>query len=72
MHAAPFPGMIAFVILLFLAQYALMAAIRLRNDSPRLQHLQFLFYHGLYLDELFTRMTFRIWPPSPTTSLKGS
>jgi NAD(P)H-quinone oxidoreductase subunit 5 len=72
MHAAPFPGMIAFVILLFLAQYALMAAIRLRNDSPRLQHLQFLFYHGLYLDELFTRATFRIWPPSSSTSIKGS
>jgi hypothetical protein len=49
-----------------------MAAIRLRNDSPRLQHLQFLFYHGLYLDELFTRATFRIWPPSSSTSIKGS
>jgi NAD(P)H-quinone oxidoreductase subunit 5 len=72
MHAAPYPGMIPFVILLFLGQYAMMAAIRLHKDSPRLQQLQFLLYHGLYLDEIFTRATFRIWPPCPASTPKES
>lgn len=54
--------LVAFVILAFLGQYALLAWIRLSPASRAVRRLHALLYHGLYLDELFSWATFKIWP----------
>lgn len=54
--------LITLVGLAFLIQYAVMAWIRLNPLSHRVRRLHALLYHGLYLDEIFSWATFKIWP----------
>lgn len=65
---APAPALwlvaIAGFALLFAAQVALASAPRGRLARA----LQPALFAGLYLDELFTRLTFRLWPPAPVRS----
>ena len=46
----------------FVAIYCLQAWLRLAPQSPLSRRLFPAFYGGLFLDEAFTRVTFRIWP----------
>lgn len=59
------------LVVLFIAQ-----TIVQTNPGGRLaQFLQPHFFSGLYIDEWFTRMTFRLWPPRldrPTAVSRGS
>lgn len=54
-----------------IVQFAVKAALALRPDGRFARALYPWLFAGLYLDERFTRMTFRIWPPRlqrPTTA----
>ena len=42
---------------------ALQATLRLRPEGKLARALHPWLFSGLYLDELFTRLTFRLWPP---------
>ena len=53
---------IAFVTTSFLAVFTLQAIVQSRPTGPIARRLYPAFYAGLFLDEIFTRMTFRIWP----------
>ena len=58
--------LIAGFVLLFVAQMIL----EHRPDSGLARALRPRLFAGFYLDEIFTRLTFRIWPPRrPTTAL---
>lgn len=59
---SPVTGSVAFVLTAFLLTYCLLVWIRLFPRSPAVQRLHALLYHGLYLDEVFTFLTLRIWP----------
>jgi NAD(P)H-quinone oxidoreductase subunit 5 len=37
--------------------------LRFRPRAPRAREIYALLFAGLYLDEIFTRLTFRVWPP---------
>jgi NAD(P)H-quinone oxidoreductase subunit 5 len=58
--------LLALIGLLFGALFALQAAIRVRPQAPALQRLHPWFFGGLFLDEWFTRTTFRVWPAKHT------
>jgi NAD(P)H-quinone oxidoreductase subunit 5 len=62
--ASPKPSLpaIAFVTISFLAVFTLQAIVQSRPTGPIARRLYPTFYAGLFLDEIFTRMTFRIWP----------
>lgn len=62
--AEPMRGAVAWVVAVFLVQYAIYAATRISPDHPALKRLHVFLYHGLYLDEIFTRLAFLIWPPN--------
>jgi NAD(P)H-quinone oxidoreductase subunit 5 len=47
----------------FLVLFALKASLALRPDGPFTRALYPWLFAGLYLDEWFTRFTFRVWPP---------
>jgi len=53
-----------FVLGAFLLNYVMVATIRLRPRNQLVRHLHDYMYHGLYLDELFTYVTLKIWPLS--------
>ena len=53
-----------FVLGAFLLNYAMVALIRLRPRNQFVRRLHDYMYHGLYLDELFTYVTLKIWPLS--------
>ena len=54
---------LGFVTLVFLALYAVQATIAVRPTGRFARALYPAFFAGLYLDELCTRLTFRLWPP---------
>ena len=56
------PGLMAWVVLSFGALFVLQTWIRSRPQSRLARGLYPWFYAGLYLDEWFTRLSFRIWP----------
>ncbi|NDV61504.1 NADH-quinone oxidoreductase subunit L [Puniceicoccales bacterium CK1056] len=58
----PSPVAVGFVLVAFLLTYGLLMWIRLNPRTPAVQRLHALLYHGLYLDEIFTFLTLRIWP----------
>jgi NAD(P)H-quinone oxidoreductase subunit 5 len=62
--ASPKPSLpaIGFVIVSFLAVFTLQAIVQSRPAGSIARRLYPAFYAGLFLDEIFTRMTFRIWP----------
>lgn len=47
----------------FLGLFALKSALQRRPEGALAQRLHPWLFSGLYLDELFTRLTFRVWPP---------
>lgn len=49
----------------FLALFWIQAAVRVRPMGGIATRLYPWFYAGFYLDELFTRATFRLWPAKP-------
>ena len=61
-------------LLLFVGLYLLQALILARPQGALSQRLYPLAFAGFYLDEYFTRLTFRLWPvrsPQPLTSPTG-
>ena len=59
---ATVPELIAVMLVCFAALFAVQALIRARPDGVVSQRLYPWFYAGLFLDELVTRSTFRLWP----------
>jgi NAD(P)H-quinone oxidoreductase subunit 5 len=55
-------GQLAVVVLGFGALFTLQGWVRARPDGALARRLYPWFYGGLFLDELFTRATFRLWP----------
>ena len=61
-------GLVAWVITCFAGLFVVQAAVRLRPRGLLARKLYPWLFAGLYLDELFTRLTFRVWParvPAP-------
>ena len=56
------PGLWSWVLLCFGALFVLQTWIRSRPQSRLARRLYPWFYAGLYLDEWFTRLSFRVWP----------
>jgi NAD(P)H-quinone oxidoreductase subunit 5 len=59
---------LAWVMLCFTLLFAMQCLIRARPHGAVASSLYPWFYAGLYLDEWFTRMTFRIWPAKLSSS----
>ena len=60
--AAPSMGLVAWVLGCFGLLFVLQGAVRIRADGAIARMLYPWLFSGLYLDELFTRLTFRLWP----------
>jgi NAD(P)H-quinone oxidoreductase subunit 5 len=56
------PALAAWSLLVFLALYAAQAGILMRQHAAPASRSYEWIYAGLYLDERFTRLTFRLWP----------
>ncbi|HET9133604.1 MAG TPA: hypothetical protein VFN90_04830, partial [Gemmatimonadales bacterium] len=52
------------VIVAFLALYAVQATVLSRPTGRVARALYPACFAGFYLDEIFTRLTFRLWPPA--------
>ena len=62
-------GILVFVLVCFALLYLVQGIVR-RDPSGRLATALYpWFYAGLYMDELFTRGTFRIWPTKQTAQV---
>jgi NAD(P)H-quinone oxidoreductase subunit 5 len=61
--AQPVAGTIVFALVCFSLQYVIFIAEKVNPGHPRLRLFQAYLFHGLYLDELFTRVTLLVWPP---------
>ena len=62
---APSPanmGLVVWVIGCFLLLFVLQGAVRARPQGALSRKLYPWLFAGLYLDEVFTRLTFRVWP----------
>jgi NAD(P)H-quinone oxidoreductase subunit 5 len=62
---APNVALAVWSLLLFVVLYALQALVWLRPRAFAGKGLYEWIYAGLYLDERFTRLTFRLWPARP-------
>jgi NAD(P)H-quinone oxidoreductase subunit 5 len=60
--AAPPMELVAWVLGCFGLLFVLQGAVRIRPDGAIARTLYPWLFAGLYLDELFTRLTFRLWP----------
>jgi NAD(P)H-quinone oxidoreductase subunit 5 len=69
--AAPWP-LTALALLLLLGLYLLQALILARPNGAVAQRLYPLAFAGFYLDEHFTRLTFRLWPVRTSTPLSSA
>ena len=49
-------------LLVFVALYAAQVAVSMRRPAASASPFYDWIYAGLYLDERFTRLTFRLWP----------
>lgn len=69
-HHSPLSGSLLMLGVGFALQYGLQSWVVLSPHSQKWSVLYAWFSAGLYLDEWFTRMTFRWWPPQtlPTTA----
>lgn len=56
------PGLIAFTVSCFALLFVVQSLIRANPAGGVARGLYPWFYNGLYLDPLFTRITFRVWP----------
>ena len=63
---------IAWVVVCFAGLFALQSLIRAGPHGGVAKSLYPWFYAGLYLDEWFTRLTFRIWPARLSNTLSSS
>jgi NAD(P)H-quinone oxidoreductase subunit 5 len=59
--------LVMLVLALFFGLFIVQSVIRATPNSPFAKRLYPWFYGGLYLDELFTRVTFRLYPLTPST-----
>lgn len=60
-------------LLVFVALYAAQVAVSMRRPSASASPFYNWIYAGLYLDERFTRLTFRLWPARTASgALEGS
>lgn len=59
--------LLIFIVACFVLLYLLQSIMLIRPKSRLASALHPWFYAGLYMDELFTRATFRIWPAQPPT-----
>lgn len=64
-------GQIVWVALLFTLLFVVQSAIRANPDTRFARRMYPWFYNGLYLDEVFTRITFRVWPARLAPSREG-
>jgi NAD(P)H-quinone oxidoreductase subunit 5 len=55
-------GLVAVTLGIFLLLFAVQTLIRARPHGFIARRLYPWFYAGLFLDEVFTRITFRLWP----------
>jgi len=55
-------GLIIFTLVCFVILFLVQSLIRANPAGAVARHLYPWFYNGLYLDPLFTRLTFRVWP----------
>ena len=62
MGAAPSMALVAWVLGCFGLLFVVQGAVRARPQGALARSLYPWLFAGLYLDELFTRLTFRIWP----------
>ena len=60
--AAPHPGLVAWVLACFGLLFVVQGAVRAWPQGALARRLYPALFAGLYLDELFTRLTFRAWP----------
>jgi len=72
-RAAPAsPALVVWVMGCFALLFAVQGAVRVRPHGALARGLYPWLFSGLYLDELFTRLTFRLWParlpPAPAAS----
>ena len=72
--ASPGPGLVAWVLGCFVLLFLVQGAVRVQPQGALARWLYPKLFAGLYLDELFTRLTFRLWParvpampPAPAT-----
>ena len=56
------PGLVGWVLALFGLLFVVQGAVRARPEGALARRLYPWLFAGLYLDELFTRLTFRVWP----------
>ena len=71
--AATTPFGLLIVSLGLMVLVATQSLLRLRPGSPLAREIYVRLFAGLYLDEIFTRLTFRIWPPrlQPVVTMRG-
>ncbi len=60
--AAPGLALVAWVLGCFVLLFVVQGLVRARPDGALARGLYPWLFSGLYLDELFTRLTFRLWP----------
>jgi NAD(P)H-quinone oxidoreductase subunit 5 len=60
--AAANMGLVAWVIGCFVVLFIVQGAVRARPHGALARKLYPWLFAGLYLDEVFTRLTFRVWP----------
>jgi NAD(P)H-quinone oxidoreductase subunit 5 len=60
--AATSPALVAWVIAAFVVLFLVQGAVRAKPLGSLARSLYPTLFAGLYLDELFTRLTFRLWP----------
>ncbi len=60
--AAPYMGLVAWVIGCFAVLFIVQGAVRARPQGALSRKLYPWLFAGLYLDEIFTRLTFHVWP----------
>ena len=66
--AAPDMALVAWVVVCFGLLFLVQGAVRSRPNGQLARGLYPWLFAGFYLDELFTRLTFRLWPArAPTT-----
>ena len=55
-------GLVAWAIGCFVVLFIVQGAVRARPEGALARKLYPWLFAGLYLDEVFTRLTFRVWP----------
>lgn len=65
-------GQIGWVAFMFTLLFVVQGRIRANPDARFARWLYPWFFNGLYLDEMFTRITFRVWPARLTPARDGA